>query len=159
MCQYSRSDSRSIASLVKGGEIWLTTQGKSDLETRLTVAAKRQGRRVVDEPEPDKGYYYRSDQLNFARIGVPALYFKAGVEVRGKPVGWGRAARELWTATQYHQPSDEIDASWDLTGAVEDAALGFWVGAAAAEAVEMPSWRREDEFEARRVEALRAAAE
>ena len=140
-------------------DVEIIGRGKSSLEELLTRAAARQGRVIVDEAFPDKGFYYRSDQLNFARIGVPALYFKAGVEVRGKPVGWGRAARELWTATQYHQPSDEIDASWDLTGAVEDAALGFWVGTAAAEAVEMPSWRRGDEFEARRVEALRAAAE
>ena len=123
----------------------------------LALAAARQDRVVVDEAFPDKGFYYRSDQLNFARIGVPALYFKAGIDVRGKPPGWGREQQERWTATQYHQPSDEIDASWDLSGAVEDARLAFWVSAAVAEADAPPGWRPGDEFEAKRKAALGAA--
>jgi hypothetical protein len=40
---------------------------------------------------------------------------------------------------------------------VEDARLGFWVGAAVAEATVPPSWRAGDEFEARRKAALEAA--
>lgn len=144
-----------------GAPIWGRTQdvaivgrGKSSLEDVLALAAARQDRAVVDEAFPDKGFYYRSDQLNFARIGVPALYFKAGVDVREKPQGWGREQQERWTATQYHQASDEIDASWDLSGAVEDAQLGFWVSAAVAEADALPAWRPGDEFEAKRKAAL-----
>ncbi len=139
-------------------DVEIIGRGKSSLEDLLAIAVARQDRVVVDEAFPDKGFYYRSDQLNFARIGVPALYFESGVEVRGKPDGWGREARERWTATQYHQASDEIDASWDLSGAVEDATLGFWVGAAAAEAPAMPTWRAGDEFEATRLEALKAVS-
>jgi hypothetical protein len=137
-------------------DVQVIGRGKSSLEDLLELAAHRQDRVVVDEAFPDKGFYYRSDQLSFARIGVPALYFRSGVEVRGKPEGWGREQQERWTATHYHQPSDEIDHSWDFSGMVEDAQLGFWVGAAAAEAREMPSWRAGDEFEARRMDALRA---
>jgi hypothetical protein len=133
-------------------------RGKSSLEDLLGLAAARQKRVLVDEAFPDRGFYYRSDQLNFARIGVPALYFRSGVDVIGKPEGWGREQRLRWEATHYHQPSDELDASWDFSGAVEDAALAFWVGAAAAEADEMPRWRAGDEFEARRTRALEAAA-
>ena len=147
-----------------GAPIWGRTQdvaivgrGKSSLEDVLALATARQDRVVVDEAFPDKGFYYRSDQLNFARIGVPALYFKAGIDVRGKPPGWGSEQQERWIATQYHQPSDEIDASWDLSGAVEDAQLGFWVSAAVAEADALPAWRPGDEFEAKRHAALGAA--
>jgi hypothetical protein len=132
--------------------------GKSSLEDVLARAAARQGRALVGETFPDRGFYYRSDQLEFARIGVPALYFRAGVDVIGKPEGWGREQRLAYERERYHQPSDELDPSWDLTGAVEDATLGFWVAAAVAEARELPAWRKGDEFEARRVEALRAAA-
>jgi hypothetical protein len=131
-------------------------RGKSSLEDLLALAAARQGRSVVDEAFPDRGFYYRSDQLNFARIGVPALYFRSGVDVIGKPEGWGREQQERWTATHYHQPSDELDASWDLAGAVENAQLGFWVAAAAADARELPAWRPGDEFEPKRLETLRA---
>ncbi len=138
------------------GSVEVIGRGKSSLEDLLVAAAARQRRSVVDESFPDRGFYYRSDQLNFARIGVPALYFKAGVDVIGKPPGWGKQMREQWEATQYHQPSDEIDASWDLAGAEEDARLGFWVGAAVAEQRALPTWRDGDEFAARRREALRA---
>ncbi len=148
-----------------GAPIWGRTKdvsivgrGKSSLEDLLALAAARQDRIVVDEAFPDKGFYNRSDQHNFARIGVPALYFKAGMDVRGKPPGWGREQFERWNATQYHQPSDELDANWDLSGAVEDARLGFWVSAAVAEADALPAWRAGDEFEAKRRAALDAAA-
>lgn len=133
-------------------------RGKSSLEDLLAAAAARQRRVLVDEAFPDRGFYYRSDQLNFARIGVPALYFRSGLDVIGKPEGWGRERRLEYEEQRYHQPSDELDASWDLSGAVEDAALGFWVAAAAAEARELPAWRPGDEFEARRLAALRALA-
>jgi hypothetical protein len=132
-------------------------RGKSSLEDLLASAAARQGRRLVDETFPDRGFYYRSDQLSFARIGVPALYFRSSGEAIGKPAGWLATQRVRYEEARYHQPSDEIDASWDLAGAVEDARLGFWVGAAAAEQRALPTWRAGDEFAARRLEALRAA--
>ena len=132
-------------------------RGKSSLEDSLARAAARQQRTLVDESFPDRGFYYRSDQLEFARIGVPALYFRSGVDVIGKPENWGRERRLEYETQRYHQPSDEIDASWDLTGAVEDARLGFEVAAAVAEERELPRWRSGDEFEATRAEALRAA--
>jgi Zn-dependent M28 family amino/carboxypeptidase len=131
-------------------------RGKNTLEELLAQAAARQRRKILDEEFPDRGFYYRSDQLNFARIGVPSLYFRSGVDVLGKPEGWGREQRVRWESTHYHQPSDQIDASWDLSGAAEDSVLGFWVAAAAAEARALPAWRKGDEFEAQRAEALRA---
>jgi Zn-dependent M28 family amino/carboxypeptidase len=123
----------------------------------LAIAAARQNRVIVDEDFPEKGYYYRSDQLSFARVGVPSLYFHSGVDVIGKPAGWGREQNERWVATHYHQPSDQLDDTWDLSGAVEDAQLGFWVGAAVAEENAMPTWRSGDEFEAIRNAALKPA--
>ena len=132
---------------------------KSSLEDLLELAAALQGRVVVDEPFPDKGYYYRSDQFNLAKIGVPALYFKSGTEFIGRPPEWGRETEDAWRNTRYHQPSDEIYEDWDLEGLVEDARLAFWVGLAAAEADEPPTWRPGDEFEAVRERMLREAAE
>jgi Zn-dependent M28 family amino/carboxypeptidase len=140
-------------------DVEIIGRGKSSLEDVLAAAVARQGRVVVDEAFPEKGFYYRSDQLSFARVGVPSLYFKSGVDVIGKPPGWGRAVKEEWTATRYHQPSDELDASWDLAGAVQDATLGFWVAASAAERREAQAWRAGDEFEAVRRAALAAPSE
>ena len=42
---------------------------------------------------PDRGYFYRSDQFNFAKIGVPAAYLEAGIDVdrQARGLGQGRA--------------------------------------------------------------------
>jgi Zn-dependent M28 family amino/carboxypeptidase len=130
-------------------------RGKSSLEDVLAAAAALQGRVVVDEPTPDKGYYYRSDQFNFAKIGVPALYFKAGTEYLGRPAGWGTRMEDAWRESRYHQPGDVVYADWNFDGLVEDAQLAFYVGLAAAAAAAAPAWKPGDEFEAVRERALR----
>ena len=46
----------------------------------MRSAALLQGREVRPEPHPEQGFYYSSDEINFARHGVPALYVKAGID-------------------------------------------------------------------------------
>ena len=116
--------------------------------------AAKQDRVVVDEPFPDKGYYYRSDQFNFAKIGVPALYFKAGTDSVEHGQEWGREAEDRWRDERYHQPGDEIYDEWDFGGMVEDARLAFWVGLHVANVDETPGWKPGDEFEAVRQRML-----
>ena len=60
----------------------------------------------------------------------------------------------IWEAAQYHQPSDEMDESWNLDGMIEDARIAFYCGLSIAQADSMPSWNAGDEFEAARLEAL-----
>src|SRR5690606_31662302 len=50
--------------------------GKSTLDPIVQAFAAEQGRVVTPDPFPDRGYFYRSDQFHFARIGVPAMYLK-----------------------------------------------------------------------------------
>jgi Zn-dependent M28 family amino/carboxypeptidase len=144
-----------------GMNIWGRTRdvpviglGKSSLDDWVRAIAEAQGRVVVPEAFPDKGAYYRSDHLSFARIGVPATYVDAGTEVLGKPPGWGRERQREWEAAHYHQPTDDLTADWDFSGAVEDARLLFHLGAKVAEAPLAPAWRPGDEFEAARQKAL-----
>lgn len=139
-------------------DVAVVGMGKSDLEDRLEAAAAAQGRRVVDEPEPDKGYYYRSDQLSFARVGVPALYFRSGQSFIGRPEGWGKAKEAEYRRLHYHQPSDEILPEWDLSGMVEDARLAYLVGLGVANDTALPAWYAGDEFEAARKKTLEGGA-
>jgi len=144
-----------------GMNIWGPTRdvaviglGKSSLDDWIRAIAEAQGRVVVPEAFPDKGAYYRSDHLSFARVGVPAAYVDAGTEVRGKPPGWGRARQQEWEEAHYHQPTDDLTADWNLEGTVEDARLLFHVGAKVADSPIAPAWRPGDEFEAARKRAL-----
>ena len=107
---------------------------------------------------PDHGSFYRSDQFNLAKVGVPAAYFAEGTDVIGKPAGWGREQIEKWETNIYHQPTDEYSPDWDLAGAVEDVQLDFWLGCKIADADAMPAWNPGDEFEAARKKALAEVA-
>lgn len=130
--------------------------GKSSVDEYVIQIAADQGRVVTPDQFPDKGYFYRSDQFNLARIGVPAVYLKAGIDFVGRAPDWGRLQQEQNTAVDYHQPSDEYDPAWNFDGMVDDAVLGFLTGLAIAAADEMPAWVPGDEFEAARFDALAA---
>ncbi len=128
--------------------------GKSSLDPTIVALARMQGRIVQPDQFPDRGFFYRSDQFNLAKVGVPAAYFDNGTEVIGKPAGWGKEKIEEWEDKHYHQPSDELRDDWDLAGAVEDVRLDFWLGLKVANADRMPKWNPGDEFEAARKKAV-----
>ena len=127
-------------------DVALVGKGKSTLDAVAEAAAALQGRVVVDERFPDRGAYYRSDQFSFAKIGVPGLYFKGGLDYVGREPGWGEAANEAWLKAHYHQPSDEFSESWNFDGMIEDTQLGFLAGLVVAQADAMPAWLPGDEF-------------
>jgi len=137
-------------------DVVLIGLGKSSLDAVAKAVAARQGRTLTGDQFPDRGFYYRSDQFSFAKVGVPALYFDDGTDYVGKPASWGREQEELWEEKQYHQPSDEIDGTWVYDGMIQDAQLGFFSGWLIAQADEMPTWVPGDEFEAARKKALAA---
>jgi Zn-dependent M28 family amino/carboxypeptidase len=127
-------------------DVALVGMGKSTLDQVLSAAAALQGRVVTDEPFPEHGSYYRSDQLSFARVGVPGLYFRSGVDYIGRPKEWGRTMADEWLKAHYHQPSDELTPDWNFDGMIEDTQLGFFAGLAVAQADAMPAWLPGDEF-------------
>ena len=122
--------------------------GKSELEDDLRRAAEKQGRVLIQEPSPEKGFYYRSDHFNFARKGVPMLYTKAGVDSPTRGADWGKRWLEDYTARHYHKPSDEYDPGWDVSGTLQDLQLYYDVGLAIANSPRWPHWRAGTEFRA-----------
>jgi Zn-dependent M28 family amino/carboxypeptidase len=144
-----------------GVNIWGRTRdltmvglGKSSLDDWIVKLAAMQGRVVVPDQFPDRGFFYRSDQFSLAKVGVPAAYFDAGTDVIGKPPGWGKEQQEKFEANDYHQPSDQLRPDWELSGAVEDAQLFFYLGVKVANDPQMPRWKPGDEFEGARKKAL-----
>ncbi len=130
--------------------------GKSDLDELVEGVARWQNRVVTPDLFPDRGYYYRSDQFSLAKVGVPGVYLHSGINVIGKPDGWGKQQIDEWIQTKYHQPSDEYSDDWDLRGAALDVRLLYYVGLLAAQRPAMPRWNPSDEFEAARKAALEA---
>jgi len=131
-------------------DITVVGLGASELDDYLRDAAAEQGRTLRPDAEPEKGFYYRSDHFNFAKLGVPALYTDSGVEFVGKPEDYGKQKREEYTNRDYHAPSDHVKPDWDFSGAVEDVKLLMAVGLRVANAPRFPEWKAGNEFKAAR---------
>ena len=131
--------------------------GNSTLDDVLQKAAAEKKRVLRPDPEPEKGFYYRSDHFNFAKVGVPALDPNDGIDFIGKPAGWGQKKRDQYTEHDYHKPSDEIKPDWDLSGAAEDLRLLMTVGYRVANADKYPEWKPGTEFKAKRDAMMKSA--
>jgi len=92
-------------------------------ELRLTVAS---------DLWPGERFFFRSDQLNFARKEVPAVFFFAG------------------THHDYHLPSDEVELI-DADKASRVARLIFFTAAAVAASIDRPTWDPDRLAEVRRL--------
>jgi hypothetical protein len=62
----------------------------------------------------------------------------------------GKAARDAYTRDRYHQPADEFDPSWDLSGMAADLTIGYDLGRRLANSREWPEWKPGSEFKAAR---------
>ncbi len=124
--------------------------GMSELDDYAAAAAEAHGRYLRPDPEPEKGYYYRSDHFSFARVGIPALYLDAGIDHVDHGPDWTLARRAEYVAQHYHKPSDEYDPAWDLRGAVDDLRLLFDIGYRLANSTDFPNWREGTPFRALR---------
>src|SRR6188768_3844871 len=96
-------------------------RGKSSLDAIVARVAAKLDRRVESDQFPDRGIFYRSDQFNFAKIGVPALYLKTGTDFLGRAAGWGKEQSLAFETQRYHQPSDQIGSDWNFDGMIDDA--------------------------------------
>ncbi len=120
----------------------------SELENYLEEAAAAQGRYIAPEPTPQNGYYYRSDHFNFAKVGVPALYAESGEDSIANGREWGAAQAQDYIDNRYHQPSDEYNPDWDLSGAAQDIYLYFDIANRLANERNFPNWFEDNEFKA-----------
>jgi Zn-dependent M28 family amino/carboxypeptidase len=134
----------------KTKDLTVVGMGQSSLDELARRFAAEQGRVLAPDAEPEKGYYYRSDHFELAKVGIPAFYPDDGVEFVGKPEEWGRRQRERYVAEDYHKPSDEVKDWYDLSGMVRDLELYFAMGRHLAAGNEWPEWSETSEFRARR---------
>ena len=126
------------------------SDNNSTLDDLLAAAARRNGRVMTPNSQPEKGNFYRADHFEFSKLGVPALYTGGGKDLIGKPADFGRQKKDDYTAHHYHQASDEVNPEWDLSGAVQDMQLLFEVGYEVANGNKFPEWKPGTEFKAKR---------
>ncbi|MGB1560864.1 MAG: M28 family peptidase [Sinimarinibacterium flocculans] len=129
--------------------------GQNTLEDVLTDVLASRERFVAPDEEPEKGFYYRSDQFEFAKVGVPALYADAGGDMIGHEKGHGLKKRLEYNANDYHKPSDEVKDDWNLAGAAQDMNALAEVGLRVSNGDTWPHWKDGSEFKAVREASLK----
>jgi len=88
---------------------------------RIGTAHPELNMRPIDDLWPQENFYFRSDHYNFARNGVPILFFFNG------------------THADYHGPGDSPDKI-DAEKASRIVKLVFYLGLDIANAAERPRW-------------------
>ncbi len=124
--------------------------GASTLDDIGAAVALAQSREMKAEPHPERGYYYRSDHFEFAKVGVPAYYIKNGQTYIGLPADFAEKQANDYIANRYHKVGDEVQPDWTFAGAAQDAAFLYEVGRAVADGARWPEWRPGNEFKATR---------
>jgi aminopeptidase YwaD len=80
------------------GTIWMTGMERSNLGEQLNTVLAKSGKKIYEDPYPEQGLFYRSDNATLARLGVPAHSF---------------SSTQLDKDPHYHETSDDL-ASLDL---------------------------------------------
>ena len=126
----------------------ITGAGKSELEDMAKKIAAAQGRTLVPEPTPERGFYYRSDHFSMARLGVPMLDGNAGLDQIEGGRAAGQAAEEEYNNVRYHKPQDEYAEGWNWGAAMQDVTLYYMLGRQLADGDMWPNWYPSAEFRA-----------
>ncbi|MBL4942477.1 MAG: M28 family peptidase [Colwellia sp.] len=77
------------------GSLWMTGMERSTLGEQLNNVLAKDGKKIHQDPYPEQGLFYRSDNATLARLGVPAHSF---------------ISTQLDKDKHYHQVSDDINS-------------------------------------------------
>ncbi|MEM6830373.1 MAG: M28 family metallopeptidase [Bacteroidota bacterium] len=121
--------------------------GQSEMDDLAEMIARKHGRYIIPDPDAGKGYFFRSDHFNFAKIGIPALYASGSYEHMTKGIAYITKRNKEYLSSQYHRPQDEYDEkSWRFDGMALDAQLLYEVGSKLANSDLRPRWKEGSEF-------------
>ena len=122
--------------------------GASELEDLLEDELSKSGRYINPDPNPEKGYFYRSDHISFAKKGVPVLYADGGFDLVEGGKEAGIKIEEDYRLDAYHGVADEYDDSWDLDGLNQSIDTIFNISNELANSTKWPNWDEGNEFKA-----------
>ena len=135
-----------VLPLGKTKDIIVVGYGASELEDILKEELDKIGKYIMPDPTPEKGFFYRSDHISFAKKGVPVLYADSGVDKVSGGIKAGLELANKYTNLTYHQPSDEYSPNWDLSGFAEHLITTSRMVSRLANSQEWPKWYDGNEF-------------
>ncbi|PRY90794.1 Zn-dependent M28 family amino/carboxypeptidase [Mongoliibacter ruber] len=109
--------------------------GRTSVDPLIAEATEVFGLKTIGDPSPEQGLYDRSDNVNFARKGIPSPTFSLGFTAFDEEI-----------TRHYHQPSDEVD-NFDLDYAVKYWKSYILTAEKIANNAERPQWQEGDKYE------------
>ena len=135
-------------------DLVLIGNGASELEDMLAGVLKTQDRIISPDPQPENGGFYRSDHISLSRVGVPMLDPAGGFDLVEGGTAAGQKVRDDYRVNHYHQPSDEFDPKWNVTGVIDDLSALYTLGDTLANSDRWPNWYKDNEFRAIRDKSM-----
>jgi Zn-dependent M28 family amino/carboxypeptidase len=140
-----------------GKDLVLVGNGASELEDYLGALLKTQDRVISPDPEPENGGFYRSDHISLSRVGVPMLDPGGSSDLVVGGTVAAKALRDDYRAHRYHQPTDEYQPGWDISGVIDDLQVLKALGVKVANSTLWPNWYKDNEFRAIRDKSMAEA--
>lgn len=131
-------------------DIEVIGSGSTTIEDAAREIAAKDDRILTADTQPEKGFFYRSDHFEFAKVGVPAFYANAGRQPIDKPADYIDVKRAAYIANDYHKVSDEVTPDWDFTATTQNASFLVALGQRLANDSAWPEWKPGNEFKGRR---------
>ena len=119
---------------------------RSTLGPMIEALLKERKRTLGTDQHPERGYFFRSDHFPFAKAGVPALSLSEPTQFAGANAADLKKKQEEYNGKDYHQPSDELDPSWDFSGGVNDMRALAQLGWRIANQPDIPRYNDGDQF-------------
>jgi len=119
---------------------------RSSIGPMIEAILKERSRTLTGDTHPERGYFFRSDHFSFAKKGVPAISLSEPKQFTGPKAADLLKKQEAYNDTDYHQPSDQYDPSWDFTGGVNDMRVLAQLGWRIAQAPDMPTYNAGEQF-------------
>ncbi|NNF58571.1 MAG: M28 family peptidase [Rhodothermaceae bacterium] len=129
---------------------------RSEMLRYLRQAAEAEDMTVGMDPNPNAGSFFRSDQLAFARGGVPAVFIRTGRQFVGQPEDYAAELEAEYRANRYHQPADELSDGMPFSGLVQQTRVAFRLGYLLASSSLRPEWKPSEAFAQTRTESEQA---
>jgi Zn-dependent M28 family amino/carboxypeptidase len=118
----------------------------STLERAVQASLSAMGLKQSPDREPDQVFFIRSDQYNFVKRGIPAIFPNAGTQDENGNDEKRKAYDEWWTKNRYHQPSDEWDPKANYENMAKEVRADFLIALAIALDPDRPQWNPGDVF-------------
>ena len=120
---------------------------ESTLDGTFRQAARAEHMVVpADQPDSIEAFFLRSDQLPFARAGIPAVFPFVGWDFVGRTPQWALDQWNQYFAERYHQPDDEMQPWFRLGGALQQVRVIARMTLDLASAEDRPRWSHKSRF-------------